>query len=574
MKKRFKIVALLLIACMSFMFAGCDLFTKNNAMYYTQNVINISYGDGKTIQISRKDFLTAYNNYGQNLISSYGYTEEKAKDATVDALVNRKILLEEAKKVASTTEGQSVKLTENELKELRYQTYQALLSNAREYEEEIRDAWDMPLEDSMKEDTSEDKILHETYEKKARPVYDSQSQSYRIQVIKDDSTPVRSISFASLDEVYNAFIAETKNNTSDAFAREEYRRYLGSLQASQKVLNTNYNEQDLIKNEIKRIYDNLEENEYITKYQDFKQENGGFSTITVGQVLEKYKSMISISKFKYDNDLETFASDMLEKRENVNYFVNDDYFYVAHILIKFSDEQQTAYDALKDQSNDGQGYIISADEYQKQKDALYNNIKASVRDSETGLVTETDVISAKDVLKEVQVALANATTSEAKDKAFAELMYKYNEDGGIMNATYPYVIGTNDSKMVESFTNASRELNDAGVYGAISGLVESEYGVHIIYYMGKCENPYTIPADGKIDLKATYTINEGTVNEQVTSDILKLDEVYLNNLNNKTLFDLIYEGLVSDNYSQFESMNLTAMKESYKIKIQVVDKLI
>ena len=85
-------------------------------------------------------------------------------------------------------------------------------------------------------------------------------------------------------------------------------------------------------------------------------------------------------------------------------------------------------------------------------------------------------VKANDVLKEVQVALANANTNEQKDLAFKELMYKYNEDGGIMNAAYPYVLGVANSKMVESFTDASRELNTAGVYGGVSGLVESEYG--------------------------------------------------------------------------------------------------
>lgn len=574
MKNKFRIVALLLVACMAFMFAGCDLFSKNSATYYNQIVITVNYGDKSKIEISRKDFLTAYNNYGQNLISQYGYTEEKAREATVDALVNRKILLKEAKNVAKTAEGASVELTDLDKKDLRYQTYESLLSNARDYEDTIRDAWGEQKEDEMKKDTSTDTIVYTPYEKKARPVYDKETKQYRIELIKDDTTKRPSIIFNNLNEIYTAFINETKNNKEDKYAREEYRRYVASLQASQKVLNTNYTEEELVKNEISRIYENLEDNEYITKYQDYKQENGGYSTITVAQVLDKYKSMISISKFKYENDLDSFNSDMLEKRENVNYFVNDDYFYVAHILIKFSDEQQAEYDSLENLSNKGQGDIISAEKYKEQKSALYSNIKASVRDSETGEITETDTILAKDVLKEVQVALSNATTKEAKDEAFRKLMYKYNEDGGIMNATYPYVIGENDSKMVENFTQASRELNNAGNYGAISGLVESEYGLHIIYYMGKCENPYTIPVDNNIDLRDTYTKDEGTSSEQPYSDVLMLDEYKLNNLNKKTLFDLIFEGLSNDNYSQFESMNLNTMKKNYQITITVAKNLI
>ncbi len=574
MKNKFRIVALLLVACVAFMFAGCDLFSKNSSAYYNQVVISVAYGDGSKIEINRKDFLTAYNNYGQNLISQYNYTEEKAKNATVDALVNRKILLKEAKSVAKTAEGSSVELTDLDKKDLRYQTYESLLSNARDYKDDIRNAWGETKEDEMKKDTSSDTTVYTPYEKKARPVYDKETKQYRIELIKDDTTKRPSKIFNSLDEIYTAFVNETKNNSEDKYAREEYRRYVASLQASQKVLQTNYTEEELVKNEIKRIYENLEDNEYITKYQDYKQENGGYSTITVAQVLDKYKSMISVSKFKYENDLDSFNSDMLEKRENVNYFVNDDYFYVAHILIKFSDEQQKEYDSLENLSNKGQGDIISAEQYEKQKDALYSSIKASVRDAETGEITATDTVLAKDVLKEVQVALSNATTKEAKDEAFRKLMYKYNEDGGIMNAKYPYVIGENDSKMVENFTKASRKLNDNGEYGAISGLVESEYGLHIVYYMGKCENPYTIPVDNKIDLRDTYIKDEGTAQEKPYSDVLMLDEYKLNNLNNKTLFDLIFENLSNDNYSQFESMNLNTMKKTYQIKVTVVKNLI
>jgi len=572
-KKSIKFVALLLIACMTFMLAGCDLFTRNEAAYYNQTVITISYADNSKIEISRREFLTAYNNYGQTLISSYGYTEEKAQEETVEALANRKILLKEAKAVAQTQEGASVNLTTAEVKELYYQTYEAMLSNAADYDETIKEDWEIEDEEEMKQDVSSDIIMYEAYSKKARPVYDSVTNSYRIQLLEEDEFPVREKSFINLDAIYDAFLEETKNNQSSAIAREEYRRYLASLQSSQKILGTNYNEEKLIKEEIKRIYSNLEENEYITKYQEYKGLNDGYSTITVSQVLAKYKAMITKSKFAYDNNLESYNKDMLESFSNVNYYINNDYFYVAHILVKFSDEQQSQYDSLAEQSNNGQGYIISADEYEKQKETLYNSIKASVRDSETGEVVSEDSVSALDVLKEVQVALSGANTNEQKDAAFRELMYKYNEDGGIMNADYPYVIGTENSQMVESFTNASRELNEAGIYGGISGLVQSEYGVHIIYYMGKCTNPYEIASDGTIELKANYTIEDD--GKQVpASDVLKLDETYLNNLNNKTIFDLVFESLTEDEYSKYENLDLSKLKENYQIEIEKVADLI
>lgn len=556
MKKRFRIVALLLVACMTFMLAGCDLFPQNTAAYLNQIVITANYEDGIKIEISRKDYLTAYNNYGAELINSNGYTEEEAKEATINALVNRKILINEAKSIPAV-----VNKVNEEKQELYYQTYEALLSNANDYESAIRKDWNMEQADFGTSETKSGTV-YTPYEKQAEVVYDGERDEYRIKKVEDNSTPVREKTFASLEEVKEAFYEATKNNNVDTFAKEEYRRYVASLKATQEVLKTKFTEDELVANEVERIYNNLEETEYLTKYQEHKQFNGGYSTITVSQVLNKYASMMSKSKFIYDNNADTYKEDVLGNIENVNYFVDDEYFYVAHILIKFSDEQQAEYDELKTLSNAGQGGIISAEARAEREQQLYSSIKGSVRDAETGEITNEDTISVNDILKEVEIALANAKTNEQKDLAFRELMYKYNEDDGIMNADYAYVVGEKESQMVENFTNASRELNNNGTYGAVSGLVQSEYGVHIIYYMGKCENLFEFQTDGTINLQANYTENDVP-----KSDILKLTTTYLNRLNNKTVFDMVYETLVEDNYSEFENVNLETLKHDKGIVV-------
>ena len=120
-----------------------------------------------------------------------------------------------------------------------------------------------------------------------------------------------------------------------------------------------------------------------------------------------------------------------------------------------------------------------------------------------------------------------------------------------MNAEYAYVIGTEESRMVESFTNTSRDLHEKGVYGEISGLVVSEYGVHIIFYMGGINNQF------EIDNAAEFKLEE--------SDIEKLVSKKLNEFNNKTLFDKVFEQLSADNYSIFENMNLNVIKKDIKI---------
>ena len=105
--------------------------------------------------------------------------------------------------------------------------------------------------------------------------------------------------------------------------------------------------------------------------------------------------------------------------------------------------------------------------------------------------------------------------------------------------------------MVESFTDAARKLNEDGVFGALSGIVPSEYGAHIIIYLGKVENLFTISDVSTFNL--------------IESDIEKLTETKLSPLNNKTLFDKIFEQLSEDNYSIFENMNLNVLKNKCKI---------
>lgn len=600
MKKRFRFFAALLIFCMAFLFAGCDLFPQNQVAYLNQIVITATYNDGTKIEINRKEYLTAYNNYGANLMNSNGYTADQAKEATVNALLNRKILLNEAKTNQSVKAEVLAKVQEK-TPELMYQTYEALLSNAKDYETQIRKDWNMEMPDFMAEETQSGTVYN-AYKKQAEVVFvnnpnyngkydngerfvdknnngkydegetfvDSNVGEYKIKKL-EASKNYRN-TYTTLDQVKEAFLAATKNNNTDTFAKEEYRRYLASLKQTQETLKTSYTEDELVANEVKRIFDNLEENEYLTAYQEVVQFNNGYSTITIDQVLNKYESMMSQSKFIYDNNNDTYKTDMLENFKNVNYVANNEYFHVAHILVKFSDEQQAVYDNLKTLSNDGKGGVISSESYKTQKEALYNSIKGSVRNAETGEITNDDQIAIADILTEINTALNSATTNAQKDEAFRKLMYKYNEDDGIMNADYSYIIGTNDSKMVENFTNASRDLHKAGVYGGVSGLVQSEYGIHIIYYMGACENLFEFNDDGSINLSAYYELEENGV-VTPTSDILKLYETKLNNLNNKTLFDLVYEGLVKDNYSEFENINLETIKHDKEIKVVVSPKI-
>lgn len=77
-------------------------------------------------------------------------------------------------------------------------------------------------------------------------------------------------------------------------------------------------------------------------------------------------------------------------------------------------------------------------------------------------------------------------TGEATEDSFAELAGEYSEDpgsatnGGLYEEVYP-------GQMVDTFNDwcfdASRQVGD-------SGIVETSYGYHIMYFSGTCDHPY------------------------------------------------------------------------------------
>ena len=105
--------------------------------------------------------------------------------------------------------------------------------------------------------------------------------------------------------------------------------------------------------------------------------------------------------------------------------------------------------------------------------------------------------------------------------------------------------------MVESFTEASRKLDEDGIYGAISGFVPSEHGVHIIYYAGKVKNAFNFAnAD---DVKF------------VEEDIKTLSQTLLNPMHNKTLFDKVYESISISESSVNQASYINILKQNLKI---------
>ncbi len=546
MKKRFTGILLCLLMTFAFVLSGCDLFPKNMSAYLNKSVCTITYENGETEDITTREYINAFNSYGYTLVQN-GTSYEDAANQTIDVLVNRYVLLHHA------TSNNLVTIDDSAEKEILDDVYTSLESNLDTYIDEVRDDWDITAPTSPEE--NEDAVVYTPYVQQAEVVFDGENYKIRLRDTEDDP---QTTNFQNIDAViteFNNYALEDDGTDSVRIRKEAYRRFISALKSNEEGLNLSTDNASVLKRYVEDVYDTTKENYIITQLEEYYQTSEGYSTISVRQVLDKYKSLMLQSKFSYEANNENYDTAMLENFEDVYYVVDDNYFFVSNLLVMFDDEivgsdgltQKGRYDNLETEYNNG---YITYGEYQRRAKELAYQVVATKRDSEGNLI-EGSEIGVETLLSNLQNALNLESTNEGKAKVFNDYLYAYGEDTGVVNAEYPYVIGTETSQMVESFTDAARKLNKDGVFGALSGIVPSEYGAHIIIYLGKVENLFTISDVSTFNL--------------IESDIEKLTETKLSPLNNKTLFDKIFEQLSEDNYSIFENMNLNVLKNKCKI---------
>lgn len=533
MKKKLTGLLLCLLMVTAFVLTGCDLFPRDVDAYLNKSVCTITYVDNTKEEITTEAFINAYNSYGSSLTQK-GTSQEDAINKTLDVLISRYVLLNHAKKTVSI---------EDDMEEVYDEVYTSLKSSISSYVTAVKKEWKITTEDASNEDSS-DVVKYTPYEPTAEVVYEN--EEYRIKLISQDAKV--STHFSSLDEVINAFndyANPTGTDNESKVMKESYRRLMYVLKKNEEGRNLSTDNASILKRYAEKLLKNSSENKYITKLEEFYKSDKNYSTISVRQVLDKYKSLVLESKYKYESDSSAYDTAMLESFKDVYYVPDDNYFFVSNLLIKFTDDQKTEYANI-----DKDAYLTPAKKAEK-KAELINGCLAKVRDND-GKIIDGEQIYVNDLLNSLQVELNNATTDEKKAQIFRDYLYKYGEDTGVQNAEYMYVIGTETSKMVESFNDASRKLNNKGEFGAISGLVASEYGVHIIFYGGKVQNLFTVNDMEHFNLQL--------------SDIEKLTSAKLSVLNNKTVFDKVFETLSNDNYSIFENMNLNILKKDLKIE--------
>ena len=541
--KKFLSLAFICLISFSFILTGCNLFPTNQANYLSAPIVTFQTAEGENIKIDKEDLITAFNSYGAELVNSYGYSIQDAIDATIEVLINREVMLLEAERTITLGNG--------DLNEIWDDAYDTIISNLSTYEELVIEQWKLNVPSTLDEE-EESETAYTPYKKQTE--IDLQNGKYVIKLLNTNTSTDQNVDLYYNEGEEITSLVKTVNDRLNNSANKDVlteakRQYVEALKESEEGRNLSTNSDEVFAREVERIYEAVKDNKYIELYSEKLQGDNDISNITLSQVLRKLTADMLSSYTKYTLNATQFDTDMLDSRENVDYVVNNNYFYVNHILLKYDESSTTYLDELETLYKNG---TISEKAYNDALEVEAEKIKAT--NIQTGKETN---LSPMDIYNEL-VGLMTGKSDEAKTQIFKDYIYTYNEDTGNMNADYYYVIGKDSSRMVDTFTETSRELwdNGNGEYGSIDYCV-SEYGVHIIFYAGPVTNAFTISDPDNFNLNTDNM-------DELTEIVNTLKNTYLNAFNNKTLFDKVYEELATDSYTIFETMNLDVLKKEIK----------
>ena len=552
MKRKF---AILLVFCFSVLsiLTGCNLFDTNNYAALSSTVA--TNGD---VTITREQLINAYNAGGYYYASIYGLSQEDAFKRIINELVDDAYYTLEVEDAVSTVDN--YKLT------------------SQDYSDVVRSVWDY-VNQGMSTYLTETKKVFDIEdvtiegEEEADPEFKPQAQyESKFELLEDgriayiepqDTNEHRLIADIDSDEAALEYAQTRYNYSREIHGGNQdlknivWKKYMAALKSGQ----SNYNYEDMsdtavFGREVKRLFDAVLKSTKQTKYQNETVLSANFTydaTIdryilndtTLGKMVDYYKETYE-SNYNFHAQAQTqFYKDVTNSsnRGNYVYFGNkseETLITCSHILIKLSETQTTDMSSIESNKM----YQGSAKE-----SAIYNirkpeNTYAQERSLTTGQNIEGSTISVADLYSQVLSAVENQSTIEKKVEAFNSYLYKYNVDPGIINAQFDYVVGTETSAMVESFTDAVRGLydNGNGEVGSVTMVYEdnSSYkGYHIIIYTGTLDNAYgSLPELNSLTSDNIYDTLSG----------IKTSLSY-----GETMFEFVYDKVVKDSFSTYKS---------------------
>ncbi len=510
--------------------AGCDLVTLNQNKYLTQTVV--SWGN---ITVEKEDLIRTYNNYGNSAYDNSGTPTQQGIEKTIDLLIKRAVLVDYLTDAKNGKENKPiVNLTMAQQNQVWTNVYSSINSSVNALEKVLRADEDATLVEDGEETTPE-VAEYSAY----KPTYSLQfkdGSAVLNKIIEDEI--VENTSKALYDKndktlttaqkakiAYDNFTKLWLNHTDKTdYTDRAFSRYLNNLLKAEKDRNLSNDIKEAFLREVDRIYKIYYDNQILTVYQT-QFENS--VAIDAQMVQQKFLELYNAGQESYNLDNSNYKTTM-QSTSTTAYFnpkneVNN-WFEVYHLLIGFSDDQTSKMSALKTEL---QNEEITLAEYNKQIEQIKNATTVTNRYTN-------ETITYTQLLQKVQNAVNSVQDPAVKMEKFREFVYAYSTDKNSINVENGMYIPTDESldNMVKPFADASRELRALDKEGAISGLVETTYGYHIIMYAGDVAN-------------VVYT---GNTNLLMT----RLNNTLLTKTTNKTMLDKVIEQVSLSTYADHE----------------------
>ena len=230
--------------------------------------------------------------------------------------------------------------------------------------------------------------------------------------------------------------------------------------------------------------ESLERSQKITVMQDFLE---GSVEVKYEEVADKFNTTLAQQEKTYKEDISAYDTAMNDGSTTVLYHANNNYFYVKHILLPFSDDQTAALTAYK---NSPEISNLQSDE----REALINEYREWLAESivcyphKDGEDDTTRPMSVDDVMSHIRSVMTPLASNVKKaNDAFNDLIYLYNTDPGAFGNDEGYMVkykldeGESETFMQE-FADAARDMRDNIEVGRVyDKKVITDYGVHIMY---------------------------------------------------------------------------------------------
>ena len=628
MKKKF-LGMLAIVLCFCFMFAGCDLLKTDPAKDEKQTAITvngvvITKKDIKTAYDSY--FESYYQQYSDKAFDKM--VEDLVMEKLI--VLKADALIESGDIVLSPTEknylyDQTFKAVLKNLENFEEQAKKLLGLDVEDDSDDSEDE-EEPKTDPQYVYTEYNPtakiVYNETTGKYEIKIYvqhmiakENEDGELEYEYVNDDeyasyTEPTELLSYS--DFKYDKL--DSEDEEEKIIAREAKRIYLARLLKTEEGRNLSTDEESVFQREFERIYEIVYKNFVSTKLYQYATKD---VDITEEQLLDYYLSKVLETYERYKEDPELFEKEVMTSVLSANQWgsygsggfsiadvlyvpeIEETYFMVYHIIVKFDDEQ---VDRINDAYKAREVGEIGDAEYLAVVEEEKSALRLNERDEEGTIIVKSTDENAKTfdkMLEELNAELAEATTAEEKGDIFNKYLYKYSTDSGSLQIQYDYfggehtnwygyVVGTeDDGSYVEEFVEEARKLynNGAGQLGDISdkfymeswttetlkdedgNTVKDENdkevkidklsygGFDVMMYAGAISNPFEAFDEEK------FTV------EDLGENALKvLSEKRLGLAGNKTLFDLLYEGIYSQVYNNLIADLKDELKDDSTVK--------